>query len=80
MRTRFVFTFAIVLALAACAWMPKLDAEGQPVLDPVTGEPVVELVLDEPAIGAASMLLPPPFNLLIPGVLGIMSMLRKETK
>ena len=82
MRLRFLFVFIVVLGVVACAWMPKLDAQGEPVLDPATGEPVVELVLDEEAVGAAvtagAPFLPGPFGPLAIAAVSIASMLRRK--
>ena len=82
MRTRFILVFIVVLGLAGCTWMPKLDSQGEAVLDPMTGDPVLELVLDEEAVGAAvtagAPFLPGAFGPLAIAAVSIASMLRRK--
>ncbi len=73
-----------VLALAGCTAVPVLTPAGEPVLDPQTGEPETELVVDDEAVEAAvvagAAVLPPPFNLLLPGLAGLITLATTKGK
>ena len=75
----------IALVVCACLWgcktVPVFDAEGNP-----TGETTQEFDRDGAAAVAqgasdtAAVVLPPPFNLIVPGVLGLLTMALTGTK
>ncbi len=73
-----------VLALAGCTAVPVLGPAGEPVLDPQTGEPETELVLDpvkvEAGAVAVSPFLPPPLNAILPTLASLFTLVTTKGK
>ncbi len=70
----------VLLTLAACSAVPKLDAAGEPVINPQTGEPETEFVPDVEAIEKAAVALPPPWNLIVAAGAGVFALTRPKRK
>ena len=65
-----LLVIGFVLITVGCATIPKLDESGKVMRDPITGEPLVDIMFAPEKLaegtGAVAMLLPPPWNLALP--------------